>query len=126
MMSMNYGPEVFEYTIQADDTLLDIADDLDVSVEEIMAVNANLDPNNIYAGQVIYLPNNWQLEASQRGGQRRGAGGGGGRGPGRGSGRGPGRYPYGYGRGRYPYDYYGQPPYYPYQPYYPNPYYPYY
>jgi hypothetical protein len=111
MMSMN-GPEVFEYTIQADDTLWDIADDLDVSVEEIMAVNANLDPNNLYAGQVIYLPNNSQIEASQRR-------------PGRGPGRGPGRYPYRYGRRRYPYEYYGRPPYYPYQPYYPYPYYPY-
>jgi LysM repeat protein len=117
-MAINYGSEPFVYTIQPEDTLWDLADDLNVSVEEIMAVNANLDPNQLHVGQVINLP----VESSQRRG-------GGGRGPG-----GGGRRPYGGGRGgRYPYGYgggygYGGYPYYgtypPYPPY--NPYYPYY
>ena len=103
-MSMNYGSEPFEYTIQADDTLWDIADDLNVSVEDIMAVNASLDPNQLHVGQVINLP----VEASQRrGGGRRGGF--------RGGFRGGYRRPYGYyGRPYYPYPYY--PPY-PYPPY---------
>lgn len=101
-MSMNSG---YEYVIQPEDTLWDLADELSVSVEDIMAVNANLDPNQLYAGQVINLP----VYASQRPGR-------GGRG-----GYGYGRRPY-YGRpyGRYPYGYrrpYYEP--YPYDPYYP-------
>ena len=114
-MSINYGSEPYQYTIQPEDTLWDLADDLNVSVEDIMAVNANLDPNQLYAGQVINLP----VEVSQR---RPGGGGrpGGGR-----YGGGYGRRPYGGGYwGRYPYGGYGRP-YYPYyDPY--NPYYPYY
>jgi FOG: LysM repeat len=102
----------FEYVIQPEDTLWDLADDLNVSMEDIMEVNANLDPNQLYAGQVINLP----VDASQRrpGGGRPGGGR-------------PGGYrrPYG-GYGRRPYGYYGAPyyPYYPYQYPYP-PYYPY-
>ena len=110
-MSMNYDSESFEYVIHPEDTLWDLADGLNVSVEEIMAVNANLDPNQLYAGQVINLP----VESSQR---RPGFG------PGPGRYRRPefGRRPYGRPFRRYPYEY-GRP-YEPYYPYY-NPYYPY-
>ncbi len=107
-MSMNSG---YEYVIQPEDTLWDLADELSVSVEDIMAVNANLDPNQLYAGQVINLP----VYASQRPGGRPG--------PDRGGRGGYGRRPY-YGRpyGRYPYGYrrpYYEPYPYPYDPYYP-------
>jgi LysM repeat protein len=96
-MSMNAG---FEYVIQPEDTLWDLADDLSVSVEDIMAVNPDLDPNQLYAGQVINLP----VNASQR--------------PWYGPRRGPEfwrrpyygrpywRYPYRYGRPYPPYPYY--------------------
>ena len=65
-MSMNYGPEVFEYTIQPDDTLWDLADDYDITVEDIMAANVDLDPDNMYVGQIVYLPNDTPVGASQR------------------------------------------------------------
>ena len=65
-MSMNYGPEIFEYTIQSDDTLWDIADDFDTTVEDIIAANVDLDPENMYVGQVIYLPYDSEVDASQR------------------------------------------------------------
>jgi hypothetical protein len=65
-MSMNYGPETFDYIIQPEDTLWDLADELNVSVEDIMEVNANLDPNNLYVGQLIYLPYYLPMETLQR------------------------------------------------------------
>jgi LysM repeat protein len=101
MMSMNYGPETFEYTIQPQDTLWDLADDLNITVEDIMALNVDLEPNNLYAGQVINLPDNLPIEASQRRPYRR---------PDFDRGRRFRRYPY----ARRPYY-----PYYPYEPYYP-------
>lgn len=65
-MSMNNDPEFFEYTIQPDDTLWDIADEYDISVEDIIEANDELDPDNLYVGQVIYLPDDSQIDASQR------------------------------------------------------------
>jgi LysM repeat protein len=65
-MSMNNDPEFVEYTVQSDDTLWDIAEDYDISVEDILEANADLDPDNLYVGQVIYLPADSELEASQR------------------------------------------------------------
>ena len=75
-MAMNNGPATFEYVIQPDDTLWELAGEYNTTVEDIMAANNN--PNNLYIGQVIYIPNNDSIEASQRG-------------HGRGPGRGPGR-----------------------------------
>ena len=65
-MSLNNGPVFFEYTIQADDTLWDLAEEYNISVEDIMAANTNLDPNNLYVGQLINLPYDSQLDALQR------------------------------------------------------------
>jgi LysM repeat protein len=100
-MSMNNGPATFEYIIQPDDTLWDLADEYNTSVEEIMAANNN--PNALYVGQAINIPNE-SIEAAQRGrgwgGYRRGEFE---------RGRGFRRWPY-----VYPYN-----PYYPYRPYYP-------
>jgi LysM repeat protein len=128
---MNNGPATFEYNIQPDDTLWDLADEYNTSVEDIMAANNN--PNTLYVGQVIYIPNNEPIEASQRG-PGRGPGGGPGRGPGRGPG--PGREfdrgrefrrrPEEFGRRPYAYPYEPYNPYYPCSPYDPNcPYYQY-
>jgi LysM repeat protein len=50
-MSMNNGPATFEYVIQPDDTLWDLADEYNTSVEDIMAANNN--PNTLFIGQVI-------------------------------------------------------------------------
>jgi LysM repeat protein len=63
---MNYGPEVFEYAIQPEDTLWDLADEYDTTVEDIMAANVDLDPENMYVGQMINLPNDSEVDASQR------------------------------------------------------------
>lgn len=49
-------PGVFEYTIQADDTLWDLADQYDMTVEDIMDANPDLDPYNLMIGQIIALP----------------------------------------------------------------------
>jgi FOG: LysM repeat len=62
--------EFFEYTIQAGDTLWNLADEYDISIEEIIDANADLDPNNLYVGQVIYLPGDLDIYASQRPGRR--------------------------------------------------------
>lgn len=47
---------VEEYEIKADDTLGEIADKYDLSVEEIMEVNGLSNPDAISAGLVIYIP----------------------------------------------------------------------
>jgi peptidoglycan DL-endopeptidase LytF len=65
-MSMNYGPEIFEYTIQSDDTLWDLAEDYNTTVEDIIAANVDLDPDNMYVGQAINLPYDSEVDASQR------------------------------------------------------------
>ncbi len=44
------------YTVQTGDTLRDIAARFDVSVEDLAAKNGILDPNNIFAGQKLDLP----------------------------------------------------------------------
>jgi LysM repeat protein len=70
-MSQNEGSDFFEYTIQPEDTLWDLAADLDITVDDILAVNVNLDPDNLYVGQIIYLPNDSQVDVSQRPERRR-------------------------------------------------------
>ena len=44
------------YTVQAGDTLRDIAERFDVTVEDLAAKNGIPDPNNIFAGQKLELP----------------------------------------------------------------------
>jgi peptidoglycan endopeptidase LytF len=77
-MSSNYSPETFPYIIQADDTIWDLADQYDTTVEDIMAANPGVDPDNLYIGQVIYVPGDppstWvddPVESFQRRPQRR-------------------------------------------------------
>ena len=65
-MSMNYDPGFFEYSLQPQDTLWDLAEQYNISVEDILAVNTDLDPNSLYIGQVIYLPNDSEINAAQR------------------------------------------------------------
>ncbi len=55
-MSSNYSQETFPYIIQTDDTIWDLADQYDTTAEDIMAANPGVDPNNLYVGQVIYVP----------------------------------------------------------------------
>ncbi len=96
-MSFNQGPEVFQYPLQAEDTLWELAEDFNTSVEEIMAVNPGLDPNYLFIGQVINIPGDTAIAEQYRRRRR-------------------GRRPY-YRPYRYPY--YPYRPYYPYYPYYP-------
>lgn len=44
------------YTVQPGDTLRDIAERFDVTVEDLAAKNGIPDPNNIFAGQKLELP----------------------------------------------------------------------
>jgi LysM repeat protein len=94
-MSMNPGPGGNQYTIQPGDTLWEIANDYDISVEEIIEANPGIDPDNLQVGQVITLADA-ELSTSQRRPDR--------------------RRPY----NRRPYRYRPYAPYYrPYSPYYP-------
>jgi LysM repeat protein len=95
-MSVNQGPEVFQYTIQPEDTLWELAEEFDTTIEDIIAVNPGIDPDNLFIGQVINISGD-AVTAQQYRRRRRF------------------RRPY-----YRPYRY----PYYPYRPYYP--YYPYY
>ncbi|WP_416197123.1 MAG: LysM repeat-containing protein [Sporanaerobacter sp.] len=49
-------PGGFYYTIKAGDTLYSIAQMFNVSVQELMAANPGVDPNNLQIGQVICVP----------------------------------------------------------------------
>ena len=61
-MSMNYdyGSEAIQYTIQAGDTLWDLAGDFNTTVEAIITSNPNIDFNNLYVGQNISIPGDFQ------------------------------------------------------------------
>jgi peptidoglycan DL-endopeptidase LytF len=96
MMSMNSGPGMTQYTVQEGDTLWDLANEYDTNIEDIMAVNPGIDPDNLQVGQVIALADPPPTRGNQRG---------------------PGRRPE-FRPGR-------RPPYRPYRPYY-RPYRPYY
>jgi peptidoglycan endopeptidase LytF len=94
-MSMNLGPETVQYTVQAGDTLWELANEYDTTIEDIMASNPGIDPDDLQVGQLIFIPDA-ELSVQQRPGRR------------------PGRRPY---RRRPPYRPYYRP--YPYRPYYP-------
>jgi LysM repeat protein len=55
-MSMNYGSETVQYTIQAGDLLWELADRYNTTDEAIIAANPGMDPNNLYVGEVISIP----------------------------------------------------------------------
>ena len=65
-MSWNDEPEFLEYTIQSGDTLWDVADEFQLSVDDILEVNADLDPVDLLIGQVIYIPNTAEYNTLQR------------------------------------------------------------
>jgi LysM repeat protein len=54
-MSMDSGPGINQYTVQAGDTLWDLANDYDTNIEDIIAANPGIDPDNLQVGQVIAL-----------------------------------------------------------------------
>lgn len=54
-MSANSGPGYIQYTIQPGDSLWDIADQYNLSAQEIMAANPNIDFNNLVVGQAISI-----------------------------------------------------------------------
>lgn len=49
-------PGVICYTIVAGDTYYKLAQQYNTTVEAITALNPGVDPNNLYIGQVIYIP----------------------------------------------------------------------
>jgi LysM repeat protein len=52
----NEGQEIFEYIIQPEDTIWELAEEFNTNEEDILAVNPDLDPNNLYVNQVINIP----------------------------------------------------------------------
>jgi peptidoglycan DL-endopeptidase LytF len=65
-MSWNNSPEFLEYTIQSGDTIWDLADEFELSVDDILEANVDLDPESLAVGQTIYIPGDLGLNASQR------------------------------------------------------------
>ena len=64
-MSMNQGPGPIQYTIQPGDTLWELANDYDTTIEDILEANPEIDPDNLQVGQVITLADP-QLSIQQR------------------------------------------------------------
>jgi LysM repeat protein len=52
----NCDSDCFEYAIQADETLLELAETYGVAEEEILEANPEVDFNNLEVGQVINIP----------------------------------------------------------------------
>lgn len=55
-MSSIFSSGTFSYVIKASDTLYKLAKQHNTSVEEILADNPGVDPNNLKVGQIIYMP----------------------------------------------------------------------
>lgn len=54
-MSMNQEPGAIEYTVQAGDTLWELANEYQTTIEDIMEANPGIDPDNLEVGQVLML-----------------------------------------------------------------------
>ncbi len=50
------SPTPNTYTVRAGDTISNIADEFDISMEELMAANRLQDPNELSVGQVLVIP----------------------------------------------------------------------
>jgi murein DD-endopeptidase MepM/ murein hydrolase activator NlpD len=48
--------DVYQYIIQPGDTLWSIAEEYDLTVDEIVDLNPGIDPYNLQVGQAIVLP----------------------------------------------------------------------
>jgi len=61
---------MINYMIQQGDTLYKIANQYNVTVQEIIDANPNINPFNLYAGQIIQIPSQntyqGQLSSQQR------------------------------------------------------------
>ena len=65
-MSSNGNSQAIQYTIQPGDTLWDLANQYNTSVDEIIAANPGLDPDNLMVGQVIVIPDPPQRAPERR------------------------------------------------------------
>jgi LysM repeat protein len=67
--------EIIEYSIQPGDTLWDLAEQYDTNVDDIMALNPDIDPYNLQVGQMILIdpppPRTSQRRPGERPGERR-------------------------------------------------------
>ena len=66
-MSMNYSPESIQYTIQAGDSLGNIAYQFNTTAEEIVEANPGIIPATLGVGQVILIPTDFPINAEQFG-----------------------------------------------------------
>ena len=57
-MSKNDDPENIQYTIQAGDSLGNLAYEFNTTAETILAANPGITPNNLNVGQVLSIPVN--------------------------------------------------------------------
>ncbi len=62
-MSVNYGSNIIQYSLQAGDSLGTLANKFNTVPEYIIAVNPGINPNNMHVGLVISIPYN-QLPVS--------------------------------------------------------------
>lgn len=49
-------PQMVKYTIRAGDTLWNLAEQYNTTIEAIMAANPGIDPDNLQIGQMIMIP----------------------------------------------------------------------
>ena len=64
-MSMNYGPGNIQYTVQAGDSLGNLASVFHTTAETILEANPGITPSNLSVGQVLSIPSDWSVNAEQ-------------------------------------------------------------
>jgi hypothetical protein len=62
---MNYGPENIQYTVQAGDSLGNLAYEFNTTPEAILATNLGTTPGNLTVGQVLSIPTDWSVNTEQ-------------------------------------------------------------
>lgn len=64
-MSMNYGPAGIQYTVQAGDSLGNLAYEFNTTPDAILAFNPGVTPSTLSVGQVLSIPSDTPVNAEQ-------------------------------------------------------------
>ena len=64
-MSMNYNPQSIQYTVQAGDSLRNLAYEFNTTAEAILAANPGVTLSNLSVGQELSIPSHTPVNAEQ-------------------------------------------------------------
>lgn len=64
-MSMGYSPESIQYTVQAGDSLGNLAYEFNTTADAILAANPGVSSSTLSVGQVLSIPSDTPINAQQ-------------------------------------------------------------